>query len=199
MAATMQGIENKRTHELIDEELVTLREEVEKYMVEGELRKKVRADIQRLIDIGCYRGRRHSMVTLPSKTISSGNAFLGFAMPRTKNEKQRKDEKRPSSQQLIVLLTKKILWVLKSACKGALSVTIGLGVAPETIRLKNLSSFLKNPSAEAPERINGPRPDGFCRSIRHIMITHSICKDFFNTSNIICFLETTFTRNTTIP
>eukprot|EP00210_Caulerpa_lentillifera_P004238 g4042.t1 len=55
------GIENKRTYELEESELDRLREEVEKYTVEGELRKKVRGDIQRLIDIGCYRGRRHAM------------------------------------------------------------------------------------------------------------------------------------------
>ena len=58
----MQGVENKRTYELSDEELVTVREEVDKYTVEGDLRRKVRADIQLLKDIGCYRGRRHSMV-----------------------------------------------------------------------------------------------------------------------------------------
>jgi len=57
-----KGVENKRTYELDEQELILIREEVEKYQVEGDLRQKVQADIQRLKDINCYRGRRHSMV-----------------------------------------------------------------------------------------------------------------------------------------
>uniref|UniRef100_A0A7S3U9T8 30S ribosomal protein S13, chloroplastic n=1 Tax=Picocystis salinarum TaxID=88271 RepID=A0A7S3U9T8_9CHLO len=53
------GIENKRTYELEETELKVLREEVEKYMVEGDLRRFNALNIKRLKDIGCYRGRRH--------------------------------------------------------------------------------------------------------------------------------------------
>ncbi|GMH39471.1 hypothetical protein BSKO_07369 [Bryopsis sp. KO-2023] len=55
------GIENKRTHELSDGELTQLREEVDKYTIEGDLRRQTALDIKRLKDIGCYRGRRHIM------------------------------------------------------------------------------------------------------------------------------------------
>ena len=60
-----QAIENKRTRELSEEELTTLREEVEKYTVEGDLRRFNSLNIKRLKEIGCYRGRRHVSVGRP--------------------------------------------------------------------------------------------------------------------------------------
>lgn len=46
--------------ELTEEELVRLRAIVEgEYIVEGDLRRDVRQNIQRLIEINCYRGFRH--------------------------------------------------------------------------------------------------------------------------------------------
>jgi small subunit ribosomal protein S13 len=59
LAAT--GIDpNKRVGDLTDEELATLRKEIESgYKVEGELRAEVAANIKRYIEIGCYRGLRH--------------------------------------------------------------------------------------------------------------------------------------------
>lgn len=59
---SLQGVENKRTRELSEEELTTLREEVDKYTVEGDLRRFNALNIKRLRDIGCYRGRRHAVV-----------------------------------------------------------------------------------------------------------------------------------------
>lgn len=56
------GVENKRTRELDEEDLAKLREELAKtdmYRIEGDLRRKVNGDIKRLIDIQCYRGKRH--------------------------------------------------------------------------------------------------------------------------------------------
>ena len=58
-----QEIENKRTRELSEEELTILRVEVEKYTVEGDLRRFNALNIKRLKEIGCYRGRRHVMVS----------------------------------------------------------------------------------------------------------------------------------------
>lgn len=55
-------MENKKAGELTEDELTILRSAVGKYMVEGDLRKFVELNIKRLIDIGCYRGRRHIMV-----------------------------------------------------------------------------------------------------------------------------------------
>jgi len=48
-----------RVKDLTEAEISRLRKELDDYMVEGELRREVRADIQRLKDIGCYRGLRH--------------------------------------------------------------------------------------------------------------------------------------------
>ena len=50
----------KKVNELTDDEVNRLREIVERELtVEGDLRREVRQNIQRLIDIGCYRGLRH--------------------------------------------------------------------------------------------------------------------------------------------
>ncbi len=51
---------DKRTHELTSDEVTRLRNLIEtEYTVEGELRSKIKRDIQRLKDINCYRGIRH--------------------------------------------------------------------------------------------------------------------------------------------
>ena len=44
---------------LTDAQLDTLRDEVAKYTVEGDLRREVTLNIKRLMDLGCYRGLRH--------------------------------------------------------------------------------------------------------------------------------------------
>jgi small subunit ribosomal protein S13 len=49
-----------RARDLTDEEVLRLREVIEKnYVVEGDLRREVRQNIARLIEINCYRGQRH--------------------------------------------------------------------------------------------------------------------------------------------
>lgn len=49
-----------RVHNLTDEEATLLRDVIEKnYRVAGDLRREVTQNIQRLIEIGCYRGIRH--------------------------------------------------------------------------------------------------------------------------------------------
>ncbi len=45
--------------DLTEAELETLRAEVAKYDVEGDLRREVSMNIKRLMDLGCYRGLRH--------------------------------------------------------------------------------------------------------------------------------------------
>jgi len=50
----------KKVSELTDDEVNRIREIVERELtVEGDLRRQVRQNVQRLIDIGCYRGMRH--------------------------------------------------------------------------------------------------------------------------------------------
>lgn len=51
---------DKRVHELVDDELVQLRDFIEaNYQTEGDLRRTVTADIRRKMEIGSYQGRRH--------------------------------------------------------------------------------------------------------------------------------------------
>lgn len=49
-----------RVKDLTDDEISRLRESIEKHhKVEGDLRREVALNIKRLMEIGCYRGRRH--------------------------------------------------------------------------------------------------------------------------------------------
>jgi small subunit ribosomal protein S13 len=45
--------------ELTEEEIETLRTQVVKYNIEGDLRREVTLNIKRLMDLGTYRGIRH--------------------------------------------------------------------------------------------------------------------------------------------
>ena len=42
-----------------EEQIDTLRDEVAKFVVEGDLRREISMSIKRLMDLGCYRGLRH--------------------------------------------------------------------------------------------------------------------------------------------
>ncbi|GAB4398615.1 MAG: 30S ribosomal protein S13 [Rhodoferax sp.] len=54
------GIEySKKIKDLSDAELERVRDEVNKYTIEGDLRRETTMNIKRLMDIGCYRGFRH--------------------------------------------------------------------------------------------------------------------------------------------
>jgi small subunit ribosomal protein S13 len=49
-----------KTRDLNDEEVTRIREVIDKtHVVEGDLRRQVRQNVQRLIEINCYRGVRH--------------------------------------------------------------------------------------------------------------------------------------------
>ena len=50
---------DRKIIELSDAELEKLREEVAKFMVEGDLRREISMNIKRLMDLGCNRGIRH--------------------------------------------------------------------------------------------------------------------------------------------
>ena len=51
-----------RVRDLTDDEISKLREVIDKeFKVEGDLRREIALNIKRLIEIGCYRGRRHRM------------------------------------------------------------------------------------------------------------------------------------------
>jgi small subunit ribosomal protein S13 len=49
-----------RVRDLTDEEINRVREVIDKgHIVEGDLRREVRQNIQRMVEINCYRGVRH--------------------------------------------------------------------------------------------------------------------------------------------
>lgn len=50
---------NKRVKNLGDEEINKLAREIEKYKVEGDLRREIQTNVKRLQEIGAYRGLRH--------------------------------------------------------------------------------------------------------------------------------------------
>ena len=55
-----EGIaEDVKISELSEEQIDTLRDEVAKFVVEGDLRREISMSIKRLMDLGCYRGLRH--------------------------------------------------------------------------------------------------------------------------------------------
>ncbi|MDF0605710.1 30S ribosomal protein S13 [Neisseriaceae bacterium TC5R-5] len=48
-----------KVKDLTDAEMETLRDQVAKFTVEGDLRREITMSIKRLMDMGCYRGLRH--------------------------------------------------------------------------------------------------------------------------------------------
>jgi len=53
---------NTRTRDLTDQDVVSIREAIEATVqVEGDLRRLEGLSIKRLMEIGCYRGRRHRL------------------------------------------------------------------------------------------------------------------------------------------
>ena len=51
-----------RTKDLTEDDVVKLRDAIDhNAVVEGDLRRDIQMNIKRLVDIGCYRGRRHRL------------------------------------------------------------------------------------------------------------------------------------------
>ena len=50
---------NKKAKDLSDEELTRIRKEVDKYLVEGDLRREVNMNIKTKMEINSYQGTRH--------------------------------------------------------------------------------------------------------------------------------------------
>ncbi len=59
LCATSGVAETAKVGDLSEEQLDTLRAEISKLNVEGDLRREVSMNIKRLLDLGCYRGLRH--------------------------------------------------------------------------------------------------------------------------------------------
>src|SRR5574337_1792141 len=52
-------IRSAKVKDLTESDMERLREQVGKFVVEGDLRREVTMNIKRLMDLGCYRGVRH--------------------------------------------------------------------------------------------------------------------------------------------
>ncbi len=50
---------NKKVAQWTDDEIASLRQVIDTYKTEGQLRSEIQMNIKRLMDIGCYRGLRH--------------------------------------------------------------------------------------------------------------------------------------------
>jgi small subunit ribosomal protein S13 len=51
---------DKKARDITDEESLRIRDFIDKnYIVEGDLRREIRQNIARLVEINCYRGQRH--------------------------------------------------------------------------------------------------------------------------------------------
>ncbi|MDR0635152.1 MAG: 30S ribosomal protein S13 [Azoarcus sp.] len=52
-------VRSAKIKDLTESDMERLREEVGRFVVEGDLRREVTMSIKRLMDLGCYRGVRH--------------------------------------------------------------------------------------------------------------------------------------------
>ncbi len=80
-----------RTRDLTEEEVIKLREIIDKnYRVEGDLRREQSLNIKRLIEIGCYRGKRHRMGLPVRGQRTKTNARTRKGPKRTVGAKKKK-------------------------------------------------------------------------------------------------------------
>ena len=72
-----------RVKDLTDDELGRIREVVDSYKVEGDLRREVALNIKRLMEIGCYRGMRHrrGLPVRGQRTKTNARTRKGKARP----------------------------------------------------------------------------------------------------------------------
>ncbi len=82
---------DKRVKDLTDDEVAVLRNYIEHNLqVEGDLKRQVAMNIKRLVDNGCYRGKRHRM-GLPvrgQKTKTNARTRKGPKSTRVKSKKK---------------------------------------------------------------------------------------------------------------
>ena len=81
-----------RTRDLTEDEVVKLRDIIDKEaIVEGDLRRERQMAIKRLVDIGCYRGRRHRL-GLPVRGQNTKNNARTRKGPRKALAGKKKDK-----------------------------------------------------------------------------------------------------------
>ena len=80
-----------RTRDLTEEEVAKIREAIDKnYRVEGDLRREESLNIKRLIEINCYRGKRHRMGLPVRGQKTKTNARTRKGPKRTVGAKKKK-------------------------------------------------------------------------------------------------------------
>ena len=80
-----------RTRDLTEEEVAKIREAIDKnYRVEGDLRREEALNIKRLIEINCYRGKRHRMGLPVRGQKTKTNALTRKGPKRTVGAKKKK-------------------------------------------------------------------------------------------------------------
>ena len=80
-----------RTRDLTEEEVAKIREAIDKnYRVEGDLRREEALNIKRLIEINCYRGKRHRMGLPVRGQKTKTNAHTRKGPKRTVGAKKKK-------------------------------------------------------------------------------------------------------------
>ena len=81
-----------RTRDLTEDEVVKLRDIIDKEaIIEGDLRRERQMAIKRLVDIGCYRGRRHRL-GLPVRGQNTKNNARTRKGPRKAVAGKKKDK-----------------------------------------------------------------------------------------------------------
>jgi small subunit ribosomal protein S13 len=80
-----------RTRDLTEDEVIKLRDLIDKEVVEGDLRRERQMNIKRLVDIGCYRGRRHRL-GLPVRGQNTKNNARTRKGPKKVVAGKKKDE-----------------------------------------------------------------------------------------------------------
>ena len=76
--------EQRRVNELTEEEVVRIRETIDRgYSVEGDLRREVAMNIKRLMDLRCYKGLRHrkGLPVRGQRTSTNARTRKGPARP----------------------------------------------------------------------------------------------------------------------
>lgn len=85
---------NKKVKNLLEQEVVALREALKDYKLEGDLRRDIALNIKRLIDIGAYRGSRHRRGLPCRGQRTRTNARTKRGARRTIGVAKRKEERK---------------------------------------------------------------------------------------------------------
>lgn len=81
--------ENARTKTLSNEQLLIIRDEVNKYLTEGELRREVATNIKRKMEINCYQGVYHKRGLPVRGQRTKTNARTRKGKPKTVANKKK--------------------------------------------------------------------------------------------------------------